>query len=95
MIRSPEARTFYLAFGAVTLVGALAVLIPNIPLVTILVATQVLNAVLLVPLLFAMIGIARDRDLMGRFTIGWASTVAYGVTTAVVWCASPRWRSRH
>ena len=31
-----------------------------------------------------MYGIARDRDLMGRFTIGWASTVAYGVTTAVV-----------
>ena len=59
-------------------------LIPNLPLVTILVTTQVLNAVLLVPLLFAMIGIARDRDLMGRFTIGWTSTVAYGVTTAVV-----------
>ncbi|CAN5791455.1 Nramp family divalent metal transporter [soil metagenome] len=79
-----EARTFYLTFGSVTLVGALAVLIPNTPLVTILVATQVLNAVLLVPILFAMIGIARDRDLMGRFTIGWQSTVAYCVTTAVV-----------
>ena len=79
-----QARTFYLAFGAVTLVGALAVLVPNIPLVTILVATQVLNAVLLVPILFAMVGIARDRDLMGRFTIGWPRTVAYGITTAVV-----------
>ena len=51
---------------------------------TILVATQVLNAVLLVPLLFAMIGIGRDRDLMGRFTISRASTFAYGITTAVV-----------
>ena len=65
-----DAKTFYLTFGTVTLLGALAVLIPNVPLVTILVATQVLNAVLLVPLLFAMIGIGRDRDLMGRFTIG-------------------------
>ena len=46
--------------------------------------TQVLNAVLLVPLLFAMIGIGRDRDLMGRFTIGRAGTLAYGLTTAVV-----------
>ena len=79
-----EARTFYLTFGIVTLIGALAVLIPNAPLVTILVATQVLNAVLLVPLLFAMIGIGRDRDLMGRFTIGRAGTIAYGLTTAVV-----------
>jgi NRAMP (natural resistance-associated macrophage protein)-like metal ion transporter len=79
-----EARPFYLTFGFVTLVGALAVLIPTVPLVTILVATQVLNAVLLVPLLFAMVGIGRDRDLMGRFTIGRAGTIAYGITTAVV-----------
>ena len=58
--------------------------IPNVPLVTILVATQVLNAVLLVPLLVAMVGIGRDRDLMGRFRIGRAGTLAYGVTTAAV-----------
>ena len=79
-----EARPFYLTFGIVTIVGALAVLTPFVPLVTILVATQVLNAVLLVPLLFAMIGIGRDRDLMGRFTIGRAPTIAYAITTAVV-----------
>nr|WP_306237756.1 divalent metal cation transporter [Mycobacterium sp. TY813] len=79
-----EAKTFYLTFGIVTLLSALAVLIPNAPLVTILVATQVLNAVLLVPLLFAMIGIGRDRDLMGPFTIGRAGTIAYALTTAMV-----------
>ncbi|MGX9790194.1 NRAMP family divalent metal transporter [Mycobacterium sp. MMS18-G62] len=79
-----EAKTFYLAFGVVTGLGALVVLIPGAPLVTILVATQVLNAVLLVPLLFAMIGIGRDRDLMGRFTMSIAGLVVYGLTTAVV-----------
>lgn len=79
-----DARPFYLTFGVVTSLGALAVLVPNAPLVTILVATQVLNAILLVPILYAMIGIARDRNLMGRFTIGPASTLAYSVTTAVV-----------
>ncbi|MET0474523.1 MAG: divalent metal cation transporter [Mycobacterium sp.] len=79
-----EAKPFYLTFGSVTLVGALVVLIPGAPLVTILVTTQVLNAILLVPILFAMIGIARDRDLMGRFTIGMPGTVAYCMTTAVV-----------
>ncbi len=55
-----------------------------VPLVTILVGTQVLNAVLLVPLLFAMIGLSRDPVLMGRFRIGRAGTLAYGVTTAAV-----------
>ena len=79
-----EARPFYVTFGLVTIIGAATVLIPNVPLVTILVATQVLNAVLLVPLLIAMIGIGRDRDLMGRFTITRKGLVAYSVTTAVV-----------
>ncbi|MGJ6124050.1 divalent metal cation transporter [Mycolicibacterium sp. Y3] len=79
-----EAKTFYVTFGGVTLIGATAVLVPTAPLVTILVATQVLNAVLLIPILIAMIGIARDRDLMGRFTISRAATAAYVVTTAVV-----------
>ncbi len=79
-----EARVFYLTFGIVTMLGALPVLIPNAPLVTILVATQVLNAVLLVPLLLAMVGIGRDRNLMGRFAIGRAGLLSYGLTTAAV-----------
>ena len=79
-----EAKTFYLTFGLVTVLGAVVVMIPNVPLVTILVGTQVLNAVLLIPLLPAMIGIGRDRDLMGRYTIGKAATAAYGITTLVV-----------
>jgi NRAMP (natural resistance-associated macrophage protein)-like metal ion transporter len=79
-----DARPFYLTFSGVTLFGAVAVLIPSIPLVTILVASQVLNAVLLVPLMFAMIGIGRDRELMGRFAVGRPATVAYYITTAVV-----------
>lgn len=79
-----QARTFYLTFGTVSVLGALGVLIPNAPLVTILVATQVLNAILLVPLLLAMIGLGRDRELMGRFAIGRTGTLAYGLTTAAV-----------
>lgn len=79
-----EARTFYLTYGIITLIGTAFVLAPNAPLVAILVGTQVLNAVLLIPLLLAMVGLARDRDLMGRFATGRAGTLAYGLTTAVV-----------
>lgn len=79
-----EAKTFYMTYGIVTFIGAAIVLAPDAPLVTILVGTQVLNAVLLVPLLFAMIGIGRDRALMGRFVIGRGATAVYAVTTAVV-----------
>jgi Mn2+/Fe2+ NRAMP family transporter len=79
-----EARTFYLTYGVITLIGTALVLTPDAPLVTILVGTQVLNAVLLVPLLLAMVGLGRDRDLMGEFATGRAGTFVYGLTTAAV-----------
>lgn len=79
-----EAKTFYVTFALVTVTGALVVMIPGAPLVTILVATQVLNAVLLIPLLFVMVGLARDADLMGKFTLSRAGTVAHALVTAVV-----------
>ena len=79
-----EARTFYLTFAIITLIGASIVLFPGAPLVTILVGTQVLNAVLLVPLLVAMVGLGRDRQLMGDFAAGRAGTLVYALTTAVV-----------
>lgn len=82
-----EARTFYMTYGLITLIGTALVLAPNAPLVTILVGTQVLNAVLLIPLLIAMVGLSRDRDLMGDFVAGRASTAMYSLTTvAVVLC---------
>ena len=82
-----EARTFYLTYGIITMIGTAIVLTPNVPLVTILVGTQVLNAVLLIPLLIAMVGLGRDRDLMGDFATGRAGTLVYGLTTvAVVLC---------
>ena len=46
--------------------------------------TQVLNAVLLIPLLLAMVGLGRDRDLMGEFATGRGGTLVYGLTTAAV-----------
>ena len=79
-----EARTFYMTYGIVTLVGTVIVLSPDVPLVAILVGTQVLNAILLVPLLIAMVGLGRDRELMGPFASSRAATAVYGITTAVV-----------
>lgn len=79
-----DAKTFYVTFGLVTLLGSVVVMVPGAPLVTILVATQVLNAVLLIPLLFVMIGIGRDPALMGAFKMSAAGAVAYGLATAVV-----------
>ena len=82
--RWSDARPFYVTFAIVTVVAAAIVLIPNAPLITILVATQVLNAVLLVPLLIFMVGVGRDRHLMGEFRISDRMFVVYGLVIALV-----------
>ena len=58
--RLRDAPIFYATFGVVTVVSALAVLIPGLPLIPVLVLTQVLNAILLLPLLAFMLAISRD-----------------------------------
>jgi NRAMP (natural resistance-associated macrophage protein)-like metal ion transporter len=65
-----EAPLFYGTFAAITVISAILVLLPGAPLITILLWTQVLNAVLLLPLLCYMFGIARDRRLMGEYRAG-------------------------
>lgn len=79
-----QAKTFYLTFGTITVLGALIVMVPGAPLVTVLVATQILNAVLLLPLLGVIIGVARDADLMGHHRLSRIGTATYGATAAVV-----------
>jgi Mn2+/Fe2+ NRAMP family transporter len=53
------------------------VLVPGAPLITILVATQVLNAILLIPLLLFMYGLSRDQDLLGNFVVSRAMAAGY------------------
>jgi NRAMP (natural resistance-associated macrophage protein)-like metal ion transporter len=79
-----EAPLFYGTFGVVTVVGAGLVLLPGVPLVPILIGTQVINAVLLLPLLFYMSGIAQSRRLMGDYAVGKLTASAYWVIIALV-----------
>jgi len=79
-----SAPLFYGTFALVTVIGVGLVLLPGAPLVAILVLTQVLNAVLLLPLLWFMHGIARDRDLMGDLSARRAATAGYLVAIAAI-----------
>ncbi|MEH3052846.1 MAG: Nramp family divalent metal transporter [Patulibacter minatonensis] len=72
-----EAPVFYGAFLAVTLVAAVIVVAPGSPLLTILVASQALNAVLLLAVLPLLITAASDRGAMATLALGRA-----GRTTA-------------
>jgi Mn2+/Fe2+ NRAMP family transporter len=80
-----EAPFFYGTYGLVVGVGAFIVLIPGIPLLEVLVLTQVLNAVLLPPLLIAMIRIGRDPTVMGEYRNGrMAQGLAWAAAAVVV-----------
>ena len=76
---------FYGTYLAMTVVAALFVMIPGLPLVPVLFLSQVLNAVLLVPLLVFALRLAGDRELMGDYVssrlvtiLGWLTVTAVG-----------------
>lgn len=87
--RFSEAKLFYLSDVTVCAVAAGLVLIPGIPLVGVLVLTQTLNAVLLVPMLVVLVRLSRDHHLLGSYAVGRATYVLQvvtliGVVTSVV-----------
>lgn len=79
-----EAPLFYGTYAAVITISAALILVPGAPLVTILVLTQILNAVLLLPLLGFMYGIARNPALMGDHVASRASAAGYLVAIAFI-----------
>jgi Mn2+/Fe2+ NRAMP family transporter len=79
-----EAPFFYASYLGVLGFGAAVVLIPGMPLIPILFGTQVLNAVLLLPLLVAMRNLARDRPLMGTLANGRRGDLLALIALAIV-----------
>lgn len=82
--RYADAKLFYGSYTATMVLGVLLVLVPGAPLVAILVGTQALNAVLLLPLLVLMYRIARDRPIMGAFRASKAEAAMYLVTIGLI-----------
>ena len=82
--RFGEARLFYGAFGASTLVAVALVLIPGAPLVRILFLSQALNAVLLLAILPFLRSLGRDREVMGDHRLGRRGSLATAMVIALV-----------
>ncbi|CAB4860826.1 unannotated protein [freshwater metagenome] len=79
-----EAPLFYGTYAAIAVVSAGVVLLPGAPLIPILILTQVLNAVLLIPLLGFMYGISRDREVMGDHVASRSAAAGYLVAIAAI-----------
>lgn len=82
--RPREAPLFYGVYGVIVTLGAALILIPGAPLVSILVLTQILNAVLLLPLLAFMYGVARNPAFMGDHVASRAAAAGYLVAIAFI-----------
>ena len=82
--RPREAPVFYATYGVVTVVAVAIVLVPGAALVPILFLSQVLNAVLLLPLMVMILGVARDRSLMGALVIGRGTSIAAALCIVLV-----------
>ena len=65
-----EAPFFYVTYLGILGLGAAFILVPGVPLVPVLFLTQVLNAVLLLPLLVAMRALGRNKRVLGAFANG-------------------------
>jgi len=79
-----EARQFYWLFTGMVAVGALVVLLPRLPLVRIMLVSQIVNGALLPFVLVFMLRLANDPKLMGQHrNPRWFNLIAW-TTTAVM-----------
>jgi NRAMP (natural resistance-associated macrophage protein)-like metal ion transporter len=91
--RFRQAPFFYWLYTLLIVAGAAVVLIPNFPLVTMTILSQVLNGVLLPFVLYFMLKLINNKALMGKHTntrwfnvIAWATTViVVGLTVVMLW----------
>ena len=91
--RFSEAPAFYWLYTSLIVVGAGFVLIPRLPLMRVIMVSQVANGILLPFVLFFMLKLINRRDLMGTYVnsraanaIAWStSIVMVALTVALVW----------
>ena len=80
-----EAPAFYALYTALIVVGGGIILIPNAPLLKILVLSQVANGIWLPVVLIFILLLINRRDLMGQYTNTWAfNVVAWGASIIMI-----------
>lgn len=79
-----EAPAFHTIFSFVIIIGAIFVLLPNAPLITIMVMSQAVNGVLLPILMIFQIKIVNDKRIMGKYTNSKTTNVLAWITAIVV-----------
>jgi Mn2+/Fe2+ NRAMP family transporter len=83
-----EAPIFLGTFTFLVAVGAAIAVIPNLPLIRVLLVTQVINGLLLPVVLFAVLRLVNKKELMGSHTNGPLYNLAAWLTAIIVTAVS-------
>jgi Mn2+/Fe2+ NRAMP family transporter len=79
-----EAPIFVGIFTFLVALGASIAIIPDLPLIHVLVVTQVINGLLLPVILIAILRLVNNRELMGKHVNGPVYNIAAWLTTVIV-----------
>ncbi|MBL7054600.1 Nramp family divalent metal transporter [Candidatus Woesearchaeota archaeon] len=86
-----QAKQFYTIIASMIMLSALIILIPNVPLVWIMVSSQVINGVILPFTLIAMLFLINNEKLMGKYVnskfyniLVWATAVIVVILTILM-----------
>jgi NRAMP (natural resistance-associated macrophage protein)-like metal ion transporter len=80
-----EAKQFYWLFTGIVVVGAAVVLVPRLPLIRIMLVSQIVNGMLLPFVLVYMLRLANDEKLMGVHRNGrWFNVIAWTTTVVMI-----------
>lgn len=83
-----EAPTFLGIFTFLVALGALIGMLPGLPIIRVLLITQVINGILLPVILIAVLRLVNDRELMGSHVNGPLYNLAAWTTAAIVSASS-------
>ncbi len=86
-----DAPHFYVLYTSLIALGALAILIPGAPLISIMLISQVLNGMLLPFVLVFMLLLINNKKLMGEYTnsklfnvLAWGTTIIMSILTILL-----------
>jgi Mn2+/Fe2+ NRAMP family transporter len=82
--RFGEAPAFFGIFTGLIVIGALAVMIPGVPLVSMILLSQQINGLVLAVILLFMLALVNDRRIMGRYVNGPVVNVIAVATVALL-----------
>lgn len=79
-----DAPVFFGIFTGLIALGGLSVLVPGVPLVSMILLSQEVNGVILGSILVFMLVLVNDRRVMGRFASGRFANLVGGLTVALL-----------